>query len=336
MDKSASAEELSELEAFLRQDPQYDKLYNTVSALKGQTDAVVDETGINNRIDTIWTKIRDTETTTVFNYRKWIGIAATVAIFAGVGLLFYKNVNQKGKQPVNVSMLNIDVPFGKLIELTLPDGTKVKLNSGSHFSYPSGFPGAQREVNLDGEAFFNVKNDAEKTFLVHTQGLTVRVLGTTFNVKAYLNDKKTETTLLTGKVQVELANDPEKKIILSPHEKLTVNNQITSDTASVFHPDVAKVKYAVATLAEEGNEVYQENAWISNKMIFNNNDFEDVARQMERKYNIKIVFEDESLKAEQISGVLENETPDKALIILKQIIPFKSRINGNTVYLSRR
>lgn len=348
MDKSASEEELKELELFLQQFPRYKKMQQVTDALKSelkQPNATLKETEINNKLDELWVKIKKTgdrqnesltEKVISFSYWKLIGIAAAVILVTLTGVLFYNNYQRLQNEAVNVAMLKVDVPYGKMVQIVLPDGTKVRLNSGSHFSYPTVFSNKKREVKLDGEGFFEVTHNAKKPFLVHTSLLTVRVLGTVFNVKAYHDDKNVETTLLKGKVQVELKDDPEKNIILAPHEKLTVPNSQVPAAAQSSGKDVAKMKYELATLPDVSNETYQENAWLDNKIVFTNNDFENVARQMERKYNVRIVFEDEGLKREEISGVLKDESLDSALQILKQIISFKSKVNGNTVYLAHK
>ena len=173
-------------------------------------------------------------------------------------------------------------------------------------------------------------------FFVHTNGITVRVLGTVFNVKAYGADAKIETTLLEGKIQVELAGDSEKKIILTPHEKLTVNKTLTAKQAKAIGNEVSPIKYEVAALPETGESVYPENAWIENKIMFANTSFDEVALAMERKYNVHIIFKDEALKKEQISGVLENESLPKALGLLKQITLLQAKMVNDTVYLGRK
>lgn len=345
MDGSASKNELNELELFLKQYPGYKKIRHVTDALTGtlkQENTILQEKDVNSRLDALWVKIKSSEGLETeslndnikpFNYRRWISAAAAIAALAVLSFLFYNN-RHPNQQITAASIKRIDVPFGEMMQVTLSDGTKVKLNAGSHFTYPSVFSDTQREVNLEGEGFFEVTKNPKKPFLVHTTGFTVKVLGTVFNVRAYRDDKSTETTLLKGKVQVELTDDPEKKIILSPHEKLTINNQPLIADHQSNKVNVAKIKYEVASLPNVSNDTYQENAWTEHKIMFVNNDFEDVARQMERKYNVHIIFENEALKKEQISGVLENESLDTALNFLKQIVPLQTKIDGNTVYLA--
>lgn len=344
MDGSASREELNELEVFLDEHPAYKKNEQVTNALTGafkNNEAVLSEASINNNLDELWSKINqydqpDAQYTAdnirPVNYRKWIGWAAAVTIFSLSGFWFYSQRTER-EQPEIAVIKTINVPYGSIAQVSLPDGTTVRLNAGSHFTYPSVFSGTQREVNLEGEGFFEVTKNAKKPFLVHTEGFTVEVLGTVFNVKAYHDDKYTETTLLRGKVQVELADDPEKKVILSPHEKLTINNrQYTGKQQAAAI--TAKVKYEVSTLPVSTGDTYPENAWTENKIMFANSAFEDVALQMERKYNVHMVFTDEALKKEQLSGVLENETLETALNYLKQIVTLQTKTQRDTVYLA--
>jgi transmembrane sensor len=157
-----------------------------------------------------------------------------------------------------------------------------------------------------------------------------------FNVKAYKQDKKAEATLFKGKVQIELTGDPDRKIVLAPREKLTVLNDAAAANRALKAPKkVAKLRYQISVLPVVDNDEYQENAWLENKLVFTNTEFEDVAVSMERKYKVQFVFENEALKKEQLSGVLKDENLENALLILKQITSFQARIAGNTVYISR-
>ena len=99
------------------------------------------------------------------------------------------------------------------------------LNADSKLTYDENFRGDYREVSLEGEAFFDVVKDKTRPFIIHTKTLDIRVLGTAFNVSAYESEKNTETALFRGSVEVTLHNNPEKKIVLKPNEKLMVNNK---------------------------------------------------------------------------------------------------------------
>jgi ferric-dicitrate binding protein FerR (iron transport regulator) len=202
--------------------------------------------------------------------------------------------------------------------------------------YPETFSKNTRDVNLDGEGFFEVAHNAKKPFLVHTSKLTIKVLGTIFNVKAYNDDKTIETTLLKGKVQVELKDKPEKTIILLPNEKLMVANNLLPAKTQTGGKNVAKIEYQVTELPEVKPEDVKETAWLDNRVLFTNEPFEDVAKQIERKYNVQVVFEDQVLKAEQISGLLDKESLQQAMQIIEMTTPFKFRIEGKVLYLAKK
>ncbi|MBD1394361.1 FecR family protein [Mucilaginibacter glaciei] len=348
LDKSASAEELKELEGFLDAHPHLKKVHHVAFALKtglAPADANLQDEDINSKLDALWVNIKNIENAPQPNeikivpirkYLKRIAGAAAILVIGLVGITLYTRTATEDKIPLAAVDQKIDVPYGQTFKLTLSDGTKVRLNAGSHFGYPATFTGTRRDVTLDGEGFFEVTKDDKKPFLVHTAGLTVKVLGTVFNVRAYKQDKKTETTLFKGKVQIELKGDADRKIVLAPREKLTVLNDAAPANHTVNAPkEVAKLKYELSVLPVVDNDEYQENAWLDNKLVFANTEFEDVAASMERKYKVHIVFKDNALKKEQLSGVLKDENLESALLILKQITSFQSRGAGDTVYISR-
>jgi transmembrane sensor len=348
LDKSASAEELKELEFFLEEHPHFKKMHDVTSALRtgsSPSDSNMQDEDINTKLDALWVNIKNTENHPQHNdkkiipirrYLKWVAGVAAILVIGVLSITFYSRTVNKDNMLLATADQKIDVPYGQMVKLTLSDGTKVRLNAGSHFGYPATFVGNRREVTLDGEGFFEVTKDAQKPFLVHTAGLTVRVLGTVFNVRAYKHDKKAEATLFKGKVQIELTGDPDRKIVLTPREKLTVlNDAAPANHIPNAHKEAAKLKYELSVLPVVENDEYQENAWLENKLVFTNTEFEDVAVSMERKYKVQFVFEDEALKKEQLSGVLKDENLESALFILKQITSFQSKVAGHTVYISR-
>jgi ferric-dicitrate binding protein FerR (iron transport regulator) len=218
----------------------------------------------------------------------------------------------------------------------------VRLNAGSKLTYPAVFSGSRRDVILEGEAFFEVARDKKAPFSVHAGKITVGVLGTSFNVKAYQEDRDIETTLISGKVQVILDNEPEKPILLSPHEKLTIVN-----LQEAVEPGVGKraapaarsfnaLRYQVQTLPRDSGNNFVETAWLSNRLVINNESFETVAHMLERKYSVTIRFKDENLLREHVSGVFEKEGIDQVLDILQMTTGFSYRMEGKTIYLWKK
>lgn len=361
--KSATEDELKELELFLEQYPEYRKMQTVANALKVETKhtaALLRERDLNAGFSNLWDKIGEAEAdeaaidategipladkitagTTIKTdkrniyggYQLWAA-AAAVLIVCLTGFYFYANISPR--RPDYTVMNTIYVPFGKTRELILPDGTRLRLNSGSTITYPQSFAANKREVTLQGEGFFEVTKNRKRPFLVVTDHLTVKVLGTVFNVKAYADDKNTETTLLRGKVQVELKDRPEKSIILLPNEKLVVMND-SPDNDNIVNDKEARTEYQLKKLPNIKPEDIKETAWLSNRMVFINENFEGVAKQMERKYNVQIIFDDQVLKTEQISGVLEKESLENALGIIKLTTPFKFKTEGRTIHISHQ
>lgn len=347
MGKTATAEELAELNTFLEQFPESKKLHQVTAALKGdvkQTD-VIKQKDISTKLEELWYKIKGSdESPGTFNSKNkvrylfyWRWAAAAVLVFGVAGALLYMWNTNRIDEAAKLVVHEVRVPYGKTQKLIMPDGTKVMLNAGSSLTYPETFSKNTREVSLNGEAFFEVTHNAKRPFLVHTNKLTIKVLGTVFNVKAYNNDKNIETTLLKGKVQVELTNNPEKSIVLLPNEKLLVaNNQSQTNSRNTGNLKEAKIEYQVITLPAVSADEIKETAWLDSRILFTNESFEDVAKQIERKYDVQIVFESQLLKAEQISGLLDKESLLDALRIIEITTPFNYRMDGKTVYLSKK
>ena len=149
----------------------------------------------------------------IVSYQKFTRIAALIipALMLAGGILYY--------MPFKNEMMEISTAYGEQKRVVLPDSSEIWLNAGSTVTFPEVFANDKRLVTLDGEAYFTVKKDTTKPFVVETSQLSVKVLGTKFNVKAYSNEAKVTTTLTSGKVEV---NAPSRHPhILQPNEQLT-------------------------------------------------------------------------------------------------------------------
>ena len=152
---------------------------------------------------------------------------AAVIIIGLLGLNLYKMV-----QPATVGENTVEVPKGQRASLMLSDGTKIWLNSQSKLIYPTQFSDKERNVRLEGEAFFDVAHKEHLPFVVHPPLLAIKVLGTKFNVKAYF-DEKSVVTLAEGKVEVE-TNDCKNRLTLKPNEQVSIQ-VFTTDYYSIFY-----------------------------------------------------------------------------------------------------
>jgi ferric-dicitrate binding protein FerR (iron transport regulator) len=272
-----------------------------------------------------------------------IGFAATLLlVIIGAGGWLFRRAPQThpaisaipDRAPANKTN-DVATSNGSRMHLNLPDGTGVWLNAGSHIDYPKDFGATRREVNLTGEAFFDVAADVTKPFVIHAKKIDVLVLGTAFNVKSYPADKTTEATLVRGSIQVYIHNRPNDKIILKPNEKLVIPNDDSlpelprarshSTRASALTAFVAKPTF------EEHTGAMIETSWVDNKLIFQDEDFTELARQMERWYGVMIRFDEPRLGQLQFTGIFEKETIRQALDALRLTASFDYTINGTEI-----
>ena len=157
---------------------------------------------------------------------------------------------------------------GKQFQVTLPDGTKVWLNSSSSLSYPTSFTGGQRQVEMTGEAYFEVAHDVKKPFVVKADKEDITVLGTNFNINAYTDEPALKTTLLEGSVRV---SNTSGKVLITPGQQASVlHNTTRISTASVNVEDVI--------------------AWKNGYFNFDNVDLPTVMRQLARWYDVEVKY----------------------------------------------
>lgn len=172
--------------------------------------------------------------------------------------------------------------------LVLDDGTRLWLNSGSSLKYPSRFKGKNREVYLQGEAYFEVTHNAEIPFIVHTGKLRTRVLGTTFNIRAYKDDQDVKVTLFTGKVEVikEISDKESSKLILLPKQEATYRK----DAGSLVKTTVNNIT------------INHHSAWKDGKLIFDETPMPEVLKRLGLAYDVKFILADEKINGCTITG----------------------------------
>lgn len=225
--------------------------------------------------------------------------------------------------------------------LILSDGTIVTLNSGTSFKYPLSFNGKNREVYLNGEAFFEVHKDREHPFIIHTNKMNVRVLGTAFNIKSYDNESRSETSLIHGSIEVTLNDRAADRIILKPREKLIVQNNLSEQNLSRISQGSNNLDAAEGTQYSLTNLTYSptidsaavETLWLKNKLVFRNRDFESIAADMDRWYGIQIIFQKDELKKLRFTATFERETAIEALESLSLTEGFRFKKKGSVFYI---
>lgn len=237
--------------------------------------------------------------------------------------IFYTSTNKE---------VRVDIFAGKGIrkEIKLPDGTFVRLNSDSKLSYDLDMQNqSQREVVLTGEAFFKVAHDKKRPFIVKTNKVAIKVLGTEFNVKDYPCDGKSETTLIKGSIELTINDRSDQKFLLKPSEKfaLVKNNKKASErnSSSVLMIDnISPVKLG-------DQEYIEETSWTENKFVFANESFEDLIPKLERWYNVKIILNDPTIKSYRFTGIFIKENIIQALEAMQLIKSFHYKRNENEV-----
>ncbi|MFZ4056618.1 MAG: FecR family protein [Ferruginibacter sp.] len=264
-----------------------------------------------------------------------LSIAATVLLF-----VFLFNQEKTSKSEVLASN-EISTKNGSKTSLVLPDGSKVWLNAGSKLVYDKSFGNTIREVKLSGEAFFDVVKNSDKPFIIHTEKMDIKVIGTAFNVKCYPGEKNSETSLIRGSIEVTM-KDRKEKFILKPNEKLVIRNDVASlldmNAVAKNNTEVAASKpfIAISHLTYQASDSsIIETSWLDNKLVFQNESFLDVAVKMERWYGVQITFANKSLEGIHLTGTFENENITQALNALQYITRFNYQMDKDRITISK-
>ncbi len=228
---------------------------------------------------------------------------------ANAGRLVY-NALSREPEPAKVVYNTVSTRRGGAFQIVLPDGTKVWLNTVSSLRFPTAFTGAERVVELTGEAYFEVEKNAAAPFRVHVnssdhQGMDVRVLGTHFNVMAYDNEGEIKTTLLEGAVKV-MKDD--KSSLLAPGQ------QVNLDREGIFHRD-------------ENADVDLAMAWKNGFTSFKSADIRSIMRQVERWYDIDVVYAGD-VPDRTFSGGISRDANLSELIRLLEVSKIHFNIEG--------
>lgn len=255
------------------------------------------------------------EKTRLHKTRKMYGWMRYAAVFIGffllgsLGYLFYQGYN-------HTEALLAVTTQDKIKELKLPDGTKVWLNKYTTLKYPRAFAENGRKVYLEGEGYFEVMRNPEKPFVVQSEAMQVRVLGTTFNLKSDKMKMSAVATLLKGEIEVK-GNHDEGLIILSPGQKAELNGATRRLTVKQIDTGI-------------------EN-WHNNEFVFEKADIYTIARTLESSYGVKIILAPGIDVSKTYSGTLKKkENVEAVLSSITNAIPVEYKIVGGSVFLSSK
>lgn len=231
---------------------------------------------------TIWLKV-------------FLRVAAVFILLIGIsGLWFYL------QQPNHPTMVEISAAYGETKQVTLPDQTEVWLNAGSSLKYPSEFNQKIRSVSLTGEAFFSVTKNQSKPFVVETKNLTVKVLGTKFNLKAYRDEHQTVATLQEGEIEVQTETRQKQK--LAPNEQLVYNRETSTLNVVKINPEDIP-------------------DWKNGKLLFSEATLGRILQTLERHFNISFDIDKSiDLSTEHYTIKFEREeTPEQIVQVLADV-----------------
>lgn len=269
-------------------------------------------------------------------------VAAAVVLLAS-SILLYLLINNSVAPPDLYTV--IAAPLGSTSHVILPDASEVWLNAGSRITYSNNFNSGNRKIKLDGEAFFDVKKGSVP-FLVITSDISIRVMGTRFNVKAYPDDMAIETTLESGKLIIEKRNQVGTQfddIVLHPNQKATFfrKEDVVSlsqidkkiDVHADSEVDILHQKVISKIVVQKKNDLGPEIGWKDGEIIVEDESLELLARKLERRYQVKFVFRDQDLRDYKYSGRLKDLTLEQVLHALKLTSPIQFRIDEKEVTL---
>lgn len=241
-----------------------------------------------------------------------IGLQYAAIVLLCIGFGFYIYTNQQAN---NKLVYTVESEKGQRSNIILPDGTKVWLNSHSSLKYNANYGKEERNVTLTGEAFFEVTKDKKHRFSVNTENIQIEALGTSFNVKAYRDDKTITTTLFTGKIKI---TTDLQDTILSEGEQVLYSKENKGLTKN--RPEV--LEYI--------------NMWKCNELAFDGETLNEIGTTLNRMYNVEVRFESDKIKNYRFSGVIRNNSLDNIIEIISLTAPIEYRSEGDTIYLSEK
>lgn len=209
----------------------------------------------------------------------------------------------------------LEIPYGKIFNVELSDGTLVHLNSGTKMRYPVKFlKGQKREVFIEGEAYFKVSKDKNHPFIVNADEVAVEVLGTEFNISSYQEDSEIGTVLVEGSVSLSNSLAPDDNVVLKPGDK----------------GSWGKIDHAIKI---EEVDVSNYTGWVAGELVFRNSTFENMSKKLERKYNVIIQNHNLLLKDKMFTAHfnVDIESIEDVLRSINEIHPFSYRISNGKI-----
>lgn len=262
---------------------------------------------------------RSSRKQTIFRKISVWGTAAIWALLIGCSITFLYLYYSSERIPASASYCQIEVPLGAESKLLLPDSTVVFLNGGTTLKYDASLQhNINREVFLSGEAYFKVAKNVDKPFIVHTGDLSVKVLGTTFNVASYPEDEEIKVSLVEGRVNVFTTSEKEKNVLLSPNQQAVYNKENKE-------------------LSMKKVDASAQVAWTTGRLVFVNERLFDILKTIGKKYDIQMLIQSQKVYTEYFSGSIDASlTLNEILSYLDVDNKFMWRKKGKTIVITDR
>lgn len=337
-----TAEDSTVLNKWLEESKENQQLFDQLSTIWQSVNFVKHHETID--VEQAWKEIQyrlnknsSTQQQTRFNWLKVAAIFMLAFISGGIGYYFANQKSEPTEPPLHVEYV---APLGSRSFIKMPDGSKIWLNAGTTLSYKTNFGSENREVNMSGEAFFEIEKNPELPFMVQTSQINITALGTKFNVKAYAEEKTIETTLIEGSVKLEgndfkLAEDVilkknEKAIFTKKAQTIEINEKNQPPVNSgITHQLNPRTELKIISSVEAAPII----SWKEERWVINNEKLGSLSKKLERRYAVNIIFDNELLKDYSFGGTLEDETLDQVLDAICSSSPIRYLIEGKTVYI---
>ncbi|RPD38097.1 FecR family protein [Chitinophaga barathri] len=334
-----SKEEMAELEQLLLEHPEAWLKSGQLNQLSFTKKPVMDEAAAESLADNVLERIAAMDADAALPApppkrrpagKLWIAACCLLLVAGGI---YFSGI----LSPAELKVVTTDA--GMKTRIRLSDGTMMWLNAGSTVKYPQKFGKTAREVYLSGEAYFDVTQDANRPFIIHTDKMNIRVLGTSFNVRSYKDEKFSETALISGAVEVTVQEaGAVRRVLLKPREKLVVREPADVKTKggkdkTAGEPQNVIEQTKISVVPSPDSSLVIETAWLSNQLIFQNETMESISRRMERWYGTTIIIEKPELSTLRFSGRADNLPLEKLLSVLREIQPFEYTVQGDTVII---
>jgi ferric-dicitrate binding protein FerR (iron transport regulator) len=304
----ATLEEKKEFYDTLKDNQEEEQLFYEVKSLWIR--ASLQKTIVNPdaEFDQLWKKIKQTERPVAFAIGKRIlRYAAIILVTLSLGGLSGYFLVKDHYEQNNAGTQTYTAMKGNVSIIEFSDGTKIWLNSDSRLTYHEDLKGKQRLAELTGEAYFEVKHRDDFPFKVQVGQLVIRDLGTTFNIKAYPEDRYVETSLVEGEVDI-LTKKGNPLVVLKPGESV------------LYFPEEKKIE-----LRSVSNNVLS--AWRDGKFVIRDQRLEDIFKELSRWYNVRFSFEKQDLRDYRFTGnIKKSTTVQHVLKMLKLTTDFNYRI----------